>query len=48
MDNLIDFILEDANKVLQNVDLRELEGKRILITGASGLMDSLDDLWKIR
>lgn len=30
-------IYEDAKRIVENVDLTELNGKRILITGATGL-----------
>lgn len=38
MNNLSEIIIKDAEKILEKVDLSELEGKSILITGASGLI----------
>jgi UDP-glucuronate decarboxylase len=38
MNNLSDLILTDAKKVCKTVDLKELGGKKVLITGASGLI----------
>lgn len=35
MDNII---LDDANKIIRNINFNELDGKNILITGASGLI----------
>ncbi|MEK9161315.1 MAG: NAD-dependent epimerase/dehydratase family protein, partial [Patescibacteria group bacterium] len=38
MNSLAEIIIKDAEKILEKVDLSELEGKSILITGASGLI----------
>ncbi len=38
MNRLSEIIIKDAEKILKKVDLSELEGKSILITGASGLV----------
>lgn len=38
MNKLSEIIIKDAEKILEKVDLSELEGKSILITGASGLI----------
>lgn len=38
MNSLAEIIIKDAEKILGKVDLSELEGKSILITGASGLI----------
>lgn len=38
MNRLSEIIIKDAEKILEKVDLSELEGKSVLITGASGLI----------
>mgnify|MGYP001608645245 FL=1 len=38
MNRLSEIIIKDAEKILEKVDLSEMEGKSILITGASGLI----------
>ena len=38
MNSLAEIIIKDAEKILEKVDLSEMEGKSILITGASGLI----------
>ena len=38
MNRLSEIIIKDTEKILEKVDLNELEGKSILITGASGLI----------
>lgn len=38
MNKLSEIIIKDAENILEKVDLSELEGKSILITGASGLI----------
>jgi nucleoside-diphosphate-sugar epimerase len=38
MNKLTNIIAEDAEKICNQVDLSEIQGKKILITGASGLM----------
>jgi len=48
MDKMFDIIAEDAKKILANIDLSELKGKTILITGASGIIGNyfLASLWQ--
>jgi len=38
MNRLSEIIIKDAEKILEKIDLSEMEGKSILITGASGLI----------
>ena len=38
MNDLIEIIAEDAQRILQKIDFRELHKKKILITGASGII----------
>jgi UDP-glucuronate decarboxylase len=38
MSKLADMILEDAENIIRNVDVSEIQGKAVLVTGASGLI----------
>lgn len=38
MNKLVSIILDDAKRVIENVDLASLHGKSVLITGASGII----------
>ncbi len=40
MNKLVDIIAEDAANILKNIDLSEIRGKTILVTGASGMLGS--------
>lgn len=48
MDKLFDIIAKDAESIIKKVDLQEIRGKTILITGASGLIGNyfLATLWQ--
>ncbi|OGF26077.1 hypothetical protein A2303_04730 [Candidatus Falkowbacteria bacterium RIFOXYB2_FULL_47_14] len=49
MDKIFSIIAEDAERVVKNVELSEIIGKTVLITGASGLIGNhfLASLWNL-